>query len=513
MTRPAMTVGRILGTLRALRERGQMLALFTLTIFVLTGITALAVDVSWYWANTLKVQRAADSAALAGVVWLPGQPSSAYATARDQAAKNGYTDTVGGVAITALKDGTNPRRLNVTISAPVGTFFMRVFGINTIQAVRSAKAEYVLPVPMGSPENYYGVFGKLRTSGGGTTVVTPYPNNTTANLSPTTTAAPSNWTSPANAYSSNNLYATKATTTNPYQGLRGFAIPSFPAGSTITGLWVMVEGRASTTNCTVGLELSSNANAGTPTWTSTNNKLTMPQGTTSAADTVQMWPTVGNPSLWGRSWVLSDLTNLGVRLRYLGPAGCTTSTISVDQVQVAISYSYSTSVFVPDANIKDPYNNAIQPRGFWGTMMTQGGQKVNGDAYLPQYDGGTSPNDEYDSTNYYNYAIEMPAGSTNGEVWIYDPVFCATNGNGRYGTGDRYLGGSNNPAYAFYDLYDTKNTPYDLTDDLIGGPVASSGNDFKPQHALTDPSTQMQGPAAGGSVVDCNTITSFTGVD
>ena len=31
--------------------------------------------------------------------------------------------------------------------------------------------------------------------------------------------------------------------------------------------------------------------------------------------------------------------------------------------------------------------------------------------------------------------------TSNGELWIYDPVFCATNTNGQYGTGDRYLGG------------------------------------------------------------------------
>ena len=53
---------------------GQMLVLFVMSIFVLTGITAIVVDISWYWANTLRVQRAADAAALAGVVWLPGAP-------------------------------------------------------------------------------------------------------------------------------------------------------------------------------------------------------------------------------------------------------------------------------------------------------------------------------------------------------------------------------------------------------------------------------------------------------
>ena len=72
-----------------------MLVLFVISIFVLTGITAIVVDVSWYWANTLRVQRAADAAALAGVVWLPGAPGSAFSTARATATQNGYTDGVG----------------------------------------------------------------------------------------------------------------------------------------------------------------------------------------------------------------------------------------------------------------------------------------------------------------------------------------------------------------------------------------------------------------------------------
>ena len=278
-----------------------MLALFTLTIFVLTGITALAVDVSWYWANTLKVQRAADAAALAGVVWLPGQPSTAYATARDQAAKNGYTDTVGGVSITALKDATNNRRLNVTVSAPVGTFFMRIFGINSIQAVRSSKAEYVLPVPMGSPENYYGVLRQAQDAGRWHDRRHPVPEQHHGQPGADRHRGAVELDQPCERLHHEQPLRHEGDHHEP--STRAFVASrsrSLPAGSTITGLWVMVEGRASTTNCTVGLELSSNANAGTPTWTSTNNKLTMPSGTTSAADTNQMWPTAGNPSLWGR---------------------------------------------------------------------------------------------------------------------------------------------------------------------------------------------------------------------
>ncbi len=113
---------------RRMAARGQMLVLFAVSIFVLTGITAIVVDVSWYWANSLRVQRAADAAALAGVVWLPGNPSQAYTVATDEATKNGYS-AGGGTTVTPLQDTTNKRRLNVTISAPVGTFFMRIFGM------------------------------------------------------------------------------------------------------------------------------------------------------------------------------------------------------------------------------------------------------------------------------------------------------------------------------------------------------------------------------------------------
>src|SRR6185295_472250 len=74
--RAKATAGR-----RRVRSSGQMLVLFVVSIFVLTGITAIVVDVSWYWANTLRVQRAADAAALAGVVWLPSEPGTAYTTA------------------------------------------------------------------------------------------------------------------------------------------------------------------------------------------------------------------------------------------------------------------------------------------------------------------------------------------------------------------------------------------------------------------------------------------------
>jgi hypothetical protein len=153
------------GTAKRTRQRGQVLAIFAGAMVLFVGILAIVVDISWYWSNTLKVQRAADAAALAGAIWLPGQQGTAYLAADNEATKNGYT-AGGGVTVTPIQDSADPHQLDVTVSAPVSTFFMRLFGITHIQATRSSKAIYVLPVPMGSPVAYYGVGCFVLKSGG-----------------------------------------------------------------------------------------------------------------------------------------------------------------------------------------------------------------------------------------------------------------------------------------------------------------------------------------------------------
>jgi len=138
------------------RSRGQVLVVFAGSVLILMMMAALVVDVAWFWVNSLRVQRAADAAALAGAVILPSRVADAYTLAEEEATNNGY-ETGGTVNVTPHWDRGEPRRLDVTISAPVATYFMRVIGISSIPIVRTAKAEYTLPVPMGSPQNYYGV--------------------------------------------------------------------------------------------------------------------------------------------------------------------------------------------------------------------------------------------------------------------------------------------------------------------------------------------------------------------
>jgi hypothetical protein len=465
---------------------------FSLVSFV--ALCAVVVDVAWYWSNSLRVQRAADAAALAGVVYLPGDEVGATTAARAEATKNGYANGIGGTTVAAAKDTTNPRSLRVTVSATVPTYFMKLFGMNQIPARRTSQAEYVLPVPMGSPENYFGVFGQVRTPSGSTTTTTTT-SYVTTQLLPTT--ASGNWTNAAAAQSATDTdaSATKDSTTNPYQAWSGFNIPA-PGAGTFTLDGIEVDVRTASTDpagCALRASLSWNGSSVTGTgWTATTRDVSM----TSAS---QVLYTVGSAvDTWGRTWSASELTNANfrVRLEYRVPsAACTTGyTASVDAIWVRLSWHTVTTVTVPDANLAGPNGEVLNPRGFWATMLAQGSIDVNGDAYLPKYETRTSTvNPEYKPDQYYDYAVSMPPGSANGQVQIYDPGFCATDTSGQYGTGDRWFTGTV-AISAFYTIYDTQNTLYDLSDDVQ---VASSGTLFR---RLQASDTTLGGP---GTVPSC----------
>ena len=138
-------------------DRGQTLVIVALSLTALFGFLGLVADIGWYELNMVRLQRAADAAALAGVVYLPGNVGGAVTAAQNEAAKNGFPNGASGVTVTATPEALNAAVLNVNISSPVRTFFARLFGVASFTAQRNARAEFVLPVPMGSPQDYYGV--------------------------------------------------------------------------------------------------------------------------------------------------------------------------------------------------------------------------------------------------------------------------------------------------------------------------------------------------------------------
>ena len=131
-----------------------MVALLLTSLF---GFVGLVVDVAWYQLNLARIQRTADAAALAGSVYLPGNVPGAKAAAIASAKQNGLVDGVNSVKVVAAQDPVNNQLLNVTVSTPIRSWFMQMFGVTTFNAARNARAEFILPVPMGSPQNYYGI--------------------------------------------------------------------------------------------------------------------------------------------------------------------------------------------------------------------------------------------------------------------------------------------------------------------------------------------------------------------
>src|SRR5664280_2934995 len=294
------------------RSRGQVLVIFAGAAFVLMALMALVIDVSWYWANTLKVQRAADAAALAGAVWLPGDAITAANTAKTEAKKNGYTDGSGGVTVAATQDITDPRQLDVQVSAPVSTFFMRAVGINSIDATRTSKGLYVLPVPMGSPLAYYGV-GDFYVNTGNPPVssVTPFaPEPASASW------GGGSWTNPDRAWLSGTGASNDTTTSTDNQG-QAWSTLNFNTGAitgTISGVVVSFTASvASGSSCQVEAAISWNNGS---TW----GDRTQTTGNLSTTDTAYLLGSSGDPTVWdsGHTWVAGDFANgaFRVQLRY-----------------------------------------------------------------------------------------------------------------------------------------------------------------------------------------------------
>ena len=78
-------------------QRGQVLPIFAVMAIVILGGAALLTDAAWWWVSQQRMQRAADAGALAGAIYLPGDRPTAFAKARAETAKNGFTDGAGGV--------------------------------------------------------------------------------------------------------------------------------------------------------------------------------------------------------------------------------------------------------------------------------------------------------------------------------------------------------------------------------------------------------------------------------
>ena len=126
-------------------QAGQAIVLIAFMIIVLFGAVGLAVDggIAYYYNSA--AERAAASAALAGVIFMPNQlaPCCAGNDATDRAlqaaTRNGFPNGGANNVQVTVSRYTDPvtgkiqdESLQVTVSRDVNTFFMQLFGISKI---------------------------------------------------------------------------------------------------------------------------------------------------------------------------------------------------------------------------------------------------------------------------------------------------------------------------------------------------------------------------------------------
>jgi Flp pilus assembly protein TadG len=162
-------------------QQGVVLVIFGLMLLVLLAFAGFAVDLGHWYYEANREQKAADAAALAAVVFLPGDTATAGTTALNTAKYNGYDSTGGCTAtlcVTATQLGTS--RMKVSVTEQVKNFFISAIGLKTQQITRSAVADYAAPLAMGSPANTFG--NEPAFNGADTRLSTIYTSSTQPNF-------------------------------------------------------------------------------------------------------------------------------------------------------------------------------------------------------------------------------------------------------------------------------------------------------------------------------------------
>jgi len=141
---------------RLREESGTTLVLVAALMVVLLGMAGFAVDLGWLFLQQSNARKAAESAALAGVVNMPptgpwGVGEEAYDTAIDVAGRSGYTS-----GVTPLLVAGEDHQLEVQVTTTTDTFFMRLFGIDTVTITENAIAEALPPLRLGSDQPLLG---------------------------------------------------------------------------------------------------------------------------------------------------------------------------------------------------------------------------------------------------------------------------------------------------------------------------------------------------------------------
>jgi len=180
---------------RPIHSRGQTLIIFALTFSILVGILGLAIDTVRVYDLYARMQRAAESGALAGVIYMPNYYTanlpyapgdSAVCRAIAETVKNGFgtacnpetasvtaaaacPTTVSSVEIAVCTDSASHYGLTVYITETMNLAFLSAFGVGPLTITAHATAEYLPPVqlatnnPSGGGAGNWGGLGECQS--------------------------------------------------------------------------------------------------------------------------------------------------------------------------------------------------------------------------------------------------------------------------------------------------------------------------------------------------------------
>jgi len=122
---------------RSRRESGQIVYLAAISLVMLLGFSALAVDIGMLYSTRRRMQTAADAAAIAGATALrDGQDYTKSAS--DVTSFNGFTNSQNNVTVT-VSEPTLPSPypsgvtyVEVDITQSVPTYFLRTLGYTSL---------------------------------------------------------------------------------------------------------------------------------------------------------------------------------------------------------------------------------------------------------------------------------------------------------------------------------------------------------------------------------------------
>jgi hypothetical protein len=144
-------------------EKGYVMVMTAILLPLLLVLVSAATDITYFYARNVEIQRIADSAALSGVVRMPNFPD-AKKHARLVATQNGAKSNVNNMTVTVDQITGSNRQIKVTVrDANVKLFFGQIFKDHW-DITRTATAEYVSNIPLGSVLNQIGT-GNLSGTG------------------------------------------------------------------------------------------------------------------------------------------------------------------------------------------------------------------------------------------------------------------------------------------------------------------------------------------------------------